>query len=71
MSLVDTRARVLILDEPTARLDLSAKSAVWRYISGEAAKRSDLAVLITTQTVEEAEYLADQVIVLKNGEVLK
>lgn len=61
----------MILDEPTSRLDLSAKSAVWRYISGEAAKRTDLAILVTTQTVEEAEYLADHLIVLKNGEVIK
>ena len=71
MALVGDTASLLILDEPTANLDLSARTAVWKYISGEALNRGKTAVLLTTQTVEEAEFLADQVIVLKEGQVIK
>lgn len=71
MAIVGDRPSLLILDEPTANLDLSARTAVWRYIAGGALNRSETAVLVTTQIVEEAEFLADHIVVLKDGQLIK
>lgn len=60
-------AKVLILDEPTANLDLVARTLVWNYIHSI---KSDRAILVTTQNIEEAEYLADRIVIMKNGILL-
>lgn len=62
------RAKLLILDEPTSNLDIVARTMVWNYIHSI---KSDKAILVTTQNIEEAEYLADRIVILKNGQILK
>jgi oleandomycin transport system ATP-binding protein len=56
---------VLFLDEPTTGLDLASRRQLWELIRGLAA--AGTTVLLTTQYLEEAERLADQVVVLHDG----
>jgi ABC-2 type transport system ATP-binding protein len=60
--------RLLFLDEPTTGLDIEARQALWRAI-GELAAQG-CAVLLTTHYLEEAEALADRVVVLNRGRVV-
>ncbi|MCI4345881.1 MAG: ABC transporter ATP-binding protein [Thermoplasmata archaeon] len=58
-------AQLLLLDEPTTGLDPEARRAVWKVILG--LKRRGLSILLTTHYIEEAEYLADRVVVIHQG----
>ena len=62
------RPRLLFLDEPTTGLDIGARSQVWAAVRAMAAQ--GCAVLLTTHYLEEAEALADRVVVIERGRVL-
>src|SRR5690606_30056858 len=62
------RPRVLFLDEPTTGLDIEARQGLWKAIRELVA--DGCAVLLTTHYLEEAEALADRVVVLNNGRVV-
>lgn len=66
-SLVGTPA-VIFLDEPTVGLDLPSRQAMWEVITGLA--DSGVAVLLTTQYLDEADVLADRVAVLNGGRII-
>ena len=57
--------QVLFLDEPTTGLDLASRLQLWELIRVLAA--AGTTVLLTTQYLEEAERLADRVVVLHEG----
>jgi lipooligosaccharide transport system ATP-binding protein len=59
--------RVVFLDEPTTGLDPQARVAVWELISSLRAE--GMAVVLTTHYMEEAERLADRLLVLQAGKV--
>jgi ABC-2 type transport system ATP-binding protein len=62
------RPELVFLDEPTAGLDPQARRLVWDLVS---ALRSDgVSVLLTTHVMEEAEELADQVVIIDRGRVV-
>ncbi|MGZ8178370.1 ATP-binding cassette domain-containing protein [Williamsia sp. SKLECPSW1] len=63
-----TRPEVLFLDEPTTGLDPRSRAAVWETIA--ALREAGIAVLLTTQYLEEADRLADRVVVLDRGTVV-
>ena len=67
MSLVGT-PEVVFLDEPTNGLDPEARQEVWANIRQLAA--SGTTVMLTTQYLEEAEQLADQIAILHNGTII-
>jgi ABC-2 type transport system ATP-binding protein len=56
---------VLFLDEPTTGLDPSARKSVWRLIRSLA--QLGVTILLTTQYLEEADYLADRIAVIDQG----
>jgi ABC-2 type transport system ATP-binding protein len=59
---------VLILDEPTVGVDPQSRNAIFDNL--EALKRDGKALLYTTHYMEEAERLADRIIVLDHGRVI-
>jgi ABC-2 type transport system ATP-binding protein len=59
---------VLFLDEPTTGLDPVSRSQVWAAIR-DLVTGSATTVLLTSQYLEEAEQLADEVVVLSDGRV--
>jgi ABC-2 type transport system ATP-binding protein len=59
---------VLFLDEPTTGLDPRSRLAMWAAIGELVAEGTT--VLLTTQYLDEADRLADQVVVLDHGEVV-
>ena len=62
------RPRVLYLDEPTTGLDPRARSDLWEVIRHLTAG-DGVTVLLTTQYMEEADRLADEVVVIDRGRV--
>lgn len=62
------RPRVLFLDEPTTGLDIEARQGLWRGLRELVAEGAS--VLLTTHYLEEAEALADRVVVLAGGRVV-
>ncbi len=59
------RPPVLLLDEPTTGLDPRTRNDLWSFIEELVDEGST--VLLTTQYMEEAEYLADQIVLLDAG----
>jgi ABC-2 type transport system ATP-binding protein len=62
------RPQVLFLDEPTTGLDIEARQGLWRGLRDLVAEGAS--VLLTTHYLEEAEALADRVVVLAGGRVV-
>ncbi|TQF68300.1 ATP-binding cassette domain-containing protein [Rhodococcus spelaei] len=62
------RPRVLFLDEPTTGLDPRSRIGMWDFISDLV--RDGTTILLTTQYLEEADRLADSIIVLDKGFVI-
>ena len=61
------RPPVLFLDEPTTGLDPESRFQLWGAVRDLA--RSGTTVLLTTQYLEEADELADQVVIIADGRV--
>ena len=59
---------LLFLDEPTAGLDVAARRGLWERIRALVARGRT--VLLTTHHLEEADALADRIVVLHRGRVL-
>jgi ABC-type multidrug transport system ATPase subunit len=62
------RPELLFLDEPTVGLDLPAREAMWAAIRKLVA--DGCAIVLTTHYLEEAEALADRVVVLAKSHVI-
>ncbi|MEU6968383.1 ATP-binding cassette domain-containing protein [Kitasatospora aureofaciens] len=62
------RPRVLYLDEPTTGLDPRTRNEVWDEVQRMVSEGST--VLLTTQYMEEAEQLADELTVIDRGKVI-
>jgi ABC-2 type transport system ATP-binding protein len=62
------RPPVLFLDEPTTGLDPSSRTAVWAIV--ESLVENGTTVLLTTQYLEEADRLADNIVVVDHGRVI-
>jgi oleandomycin transport system ATP-binding protein len=62
------RPRYLYLDEPTTGLDPRSRLELWEMIRGLVADGTT--VLLTTQYLEEADRLADEIVVIDHGRVI-
>jgi oleandomycin transport system ATP-binding protein len=63
-----SRPRVLFLDEPTTGLDPLSRNEVWEIVRGLLGE--GVTVLLTTQYLEEADQLADDIVVVDHGRVI-
>jgi len=59
---------VLFLDEPTTGLDPRSRSELWEVLRGLV--RDGTTLLLTTQYLEEADHLADDIVVIDKGKVI-
>lgn len=59
---------VLFLDEPTTGLDPQARIEVWRTIQELSGKGAT--ILLNTQSLDEAEHLADRIAILHEGRII-
>jgi ABC-2 type transport system ATP-binding protein len=60
--------RLLLLDEPTTGLDPAGRREVWDAVRGLAAAGTD--ILLTTHYLDEADELADHVVVIDHGRTI-
>jgi len=63
-----SKPRVLFLDEPTTGLDPRSRNELWDIVRELVAE--GVTVLLTTQYLEEADQLADQIAVIDHGRVI-
>jgi len=57
---------LVILDEPTAGIDASARQIIWKSIS----LMKDVSFIITSHSLEEAESVSSRIFVMKNGKLV-
>ena len=62
------RPELVFLDEPTAGLDPQARRATWELV--EALRADGVSVVLTTHLLDEAERLADDVVIVDAGRVV-
>jgi ABC-2 type transport system ATP-binding protein len=60
--------KVLVLDEPTAGVDVELRTQLWEYV--RELNRNGTTILLTTHYLEEAEELCDQIAIINHGEVV-
>ena len=59
---------LLFLDEPTTGFDPSARRSAWNMIDG--LKELGTTIVLTTHYMEEAQHLADRVMIMREGEIV-
>ncbi len=59
---------VLVLDEPTAGVDVELRQQLWQYV--RALNARGVTVLLTTHYLEEAEQLCDRIAIINHGRVI-
>jgi ABC-2 type transport system ATP-binding protein len=62
------RPELVFLDEPTAGLDPQARHATWELVG--ALRDAGTTVILTTHYLEEAERLADRVVIIDHGKLV-
>jgi ABC-2 type transport system ATP-binding protein len=64
-----TNPEILFLDEPTQGLDPQNRAAIWEYLR-QLQSEQGLTILLTTHYMEEAEFLADRVGIVDQGDLI-
>jgi ABC-2 type transport system ATP-binding protein len=62
--------KIIILDEPTAGVDVELRDNLWHYIK-KLNDEQKTTIILTTHYLEEAEELCDEIAVINNGNVIK
>ncbi|MGB2711761.1 MAG: ABC transporter ATP-binding protein [Conexibacter sp.] len=62
------RPRLLILDEPTAGVDVELRLELWHYV--QRINQEGTTILLTTHYLEEAEQLCDKIAFINGGEIV-
>ncbi len=63
------RPQLLILDEPTAGVDVELRRSMWDFLQGLV--REGVTILLTTHYLEEAEALCENIAIIHQGRVIK
>lgn len=64
------KPKLLILDEPTAGVDVELRHGMWEYLT-KANKEDGMTILLTTHYLEEVEQLCNRAAIIKQGEIIK
>jgi ABC-2 type transport system ATP-binding protein len=62
------RPPVIVLDEPTAGVDVELRQTLWRFV--QRLNRDGHTIVLTTHYLEEAQQLCGRIAMLKNGQVV-
>ena len=62
------KPKLLILDEPTAGVDVELRRGMWEYLTK--IRKEGTTILLTTHYLEEAEQLCDRAAIINNGEIV-
>ena len=62
------RPRLLILDEPTAGVDVELRLELWHYV--QKINQEGTTILLTTHYLEEAEQLCDRIAFIAEGQIV-
>lgn len=61
------RPQLLLLDEPTAGVDVELRTKLWEFV--KELRQKGLSIVLTTHYLEEAEHLCDRVAIIQKGEL--
>lgn len=61
--------RLLILDEPTAGVDIELRRSMWQFL--EALNKKGTTIILTTHYLEEAEQLCQHIAIINHGEIVE
>lgn len=61
--------KMLILDEPTAGVDVELRLELWKYM--RKVNKAGTTILLTTHYIEEAEQLCDNIALINDGKIIK
>ncbi|MDF2940033.1 MAG: transporter [Gammaproteobacteria bacterium] len=61
--------KILILDEPTAGVDVEIRQSMWGFLAD--LNRKGVTIVLTTHYLEEAESLCNQVAIINKGEIIE
>jgi len=59
---------ILVLDEPTAGVDIELRQQLWDYVRG--LNRAGVTIVLTTHYLEEAEELCDRIAIINHGRLI-
>ena len=62
------KPQVLVLDEPTAGVDVELRQSMWRFV--RRLHKEGHTIVLTTHYLEEAEQLCDRIAIINKGELL-
>ncbi len=62
------KPKILILDEPTAGVDVETRKVMWKYF--ERLNKEGTTILLTTHYLEEAEQLCERVAIINHGKII-
>ncbi len=60
---------VLVLDEPTAGVDVELRRSLWKYV--RELNQRGTTILLTTHYLEEAEELCDEIAIINHGKIIR
>jgi ABC-2 type transport system ATP-binding protein len=61
--------KIIFLDEPTVGLDPQTRNHIWSYVLN-LSKKEGVTVFLTTHYMEEAEKMADRVVIIDHGKII-
>jgi ABC-2 type transport system ATP-binding protein len=61
--------KIIFLDEPTVGLDPQTRNHIWSYVV-DLSKKEGVTVFLTTHYMEEAEKMADRIVVIDHGQII-
>ena len=66
---ITSKPRMLILDEPTAGVDIEIRRSMWQFL--QELNQQKITIILTTHYLEEAEYLCRNIAIIDRGEIVE